>query len=62
MPFNTNLCVPIWFLFFLIIALKVHVDRELVLGTILQLQSLRISAVRYDDVGLKKHAVTLQTN
>jgi hypothetical protein len=49
-------------LIFLITALKVHVDREPVLDTTLQLQSLRIFAVRYDDVGLKKHAVTFQTN
>jgi len=44
--------------YFLIPALKVHGDHELVLDTTQQLNSLHILAVRYDDVSLKKQAIT----
>lgn len=48
--------------YFLILALRVCGDHELVLDTILQLNSLHILAVRYDDVSLKKQAVTCLSN
>jgi len=48
--------------YFLILALKVRGDHELVSDTTLQLNSLHILAVRYDDVGLKKQVVTCLSN